>query len=81
MNDGKDASRAKKYKNDLTESRCMSVLKLARFSPHCIVEQKKRANFKTNIHLDSVESFLYCLSSRININNEPFEIDHPYLRS
>ena len=24
---------------------------------------KKRANFKTNIHLDSVESFLYYLSS------------------
>ena len=29
---------------------------------------KRRANFKTNIHLDSVESFLYHLSSNSRIS-------------
>ena len=42
---------------------------IATLFPHCIAELKKRGNFKLNIHLDSVESFLHYLSSRYNIVN------------
>merc|ERR1719468_1237079 len=52
----------RQYKNDSTEFRCMLVLKLPPFFPHRV---KKRGNFKTNIHLDSVESFLYYISSTL----------------
>ena len=42
----------------------MPILKLPPFFAHTVYSRvKKRANFKTNIHLDSVESFLYYLSS------------------
>ena len=54
------------YKNNSTEFICMFVLKLPRFylSPHRQV--KKRGNFKqAYILINSIESFLYCLSSKL----------------
>ena len=41
----------------------MLILKWPPFFPSPYSRVKKRANFKTNIHLYSVESFLYYLSS------------------
>ena len=38
---------------------------IAALFPSPYSREKKRANFKTNIHLDSVETFIYYLSSRL----------------
>ena len=40
---------------------------IAALFPSPYSRMKKRANFKANIHLDSVELFLYYLSSRAKI--------------
>ena len=40
---------------------------IAAFFPSPYSRVKKRANFKTNIHLDSVESFIYYLSSNTSL--------------
>ena len=53
----------RQYKNVTMESTSMFVLKLPLFFPRLYGEGKSEENFKINIHLDSIESFLYCLSS------------------
>ena len=48
----------RQHKNDLMESICM----LAALFPTQYGLVKKRGNFKTDILVDSIESFLHCLS-------------------
>ena len=48
------------------ESKCIIDLKLPRFFPHRIGKVKKRDNLKKTyllILIDSIESFLFCVSS------------------
>ena len=54
----------RKHKNDSMESKHMLVLKFAALFPSPYSRGKKSGNFKTNMLVDSMVTFLYCLSSR-----------------
>ena len=55
--------------NDSIQSKIIPMLKLLRFFPHRIAGEKNAAISKLESFFVSIESFLYCLSSR-NVTNQ-----------
>ena len=55
------------------------IFEIAALFPLPFSRVKKCGNFKINIHLDSVESFLYYLSSKMGIGHEITPVYGPHI--